>query len=312
MNVSEHSDGNECLTSSKTNPLHKLAAVSEVLLVRFVIYSLVALALMQVMYGTPAPDQYPLESYYVVGSLWFVIPAVMILGLRREPHLYGLTSVSSRQSVDLALSAFPFMVLGMNAVMVLLMMLGWSYLEPLGALTLTASLTVASLFIIRMSYRKYPSFHNVSVPYRTHCINVVAILLLLLLPMVLGLVLGRLSLLLVSTVVWQFVFSGFGEEVFFRGYIQSRLNMAFGRPFEWLGIRFGVGLFISASIFSVTHMLNTANIWLGDFNIAWWWGTFSLVGGILLGLLREKTGSVVASGTLHGLEAVGEGLALLF
>ncbi len=94
--------------------------------------------------------------------------------------------------------------------------------------------------------------------------------------------------------------------------MQSRVNQFFVCPYEWRGIRFGMGLFITAGIFAITHMLNTANIWLGNFNLAWWWGSFTFVGGIILGLLREKTGSVVASGTLHGLEAVGEGLALLF
>ncbi|MBN1402544.1 MAG: CPBP family intramembrane metalloprotease [Anaerolineae bacterium] len=53
---------------------------------------------------------------------------------------------------------------------------------------------------------------------------------MLLLPIVVALAMGGLSAVTVSTVFWQFVFSGFGEEFVWRGYVQSRLNQAFGRP----------------------------------------------------------------------------------
>ncbi|NWF95042.1 MAG: CPBP family intramembrane metalloprotease [Candidatus Thorarchaeota archaeon] len=297
---------------ASTSGADKAAAVLEVIFVRFVIYGLLALWLVQLMCGTPTPNPFPIEAAYTVGALWFVVPFVLIYGLRRNAQEYGLSTQSSRQSIDLALSAFPYMILAENAVMMLLITIGWSYLEPQGALVLTASFTLALLLIVRMVSRKYSSFHDIQIPDNKHSSNVLVILLLLCLPIGLGIVPGKLSLLLVSTVVWQFVISGFGEEVFFRGYIQSRLNAAFGRPYEWKGIRFGAGLFMTAALFGITHMLNTANIWLGDFNLAWWWGTFTFVGGLLLGLLREKTGSVLAPATLHGLEAVGEGLALLF
>jgi hypothetical protein len=39
---------------------------------------------------------------------------------------------------------------------------------------------------------------------------------------------------------------GFGEEIFFRGYIQSRVDQAFGLPFRLLGFEFGPGLLVSS------------------------------------------------------------------
>jgi len=297
--------------SSSLPMTKKLVALGEVIVVRFVAYALIALALLQLVYGSPEPSPFPLEASYLVGTLWFVIPALMIYGLRRNPKEYGLSVNRAPQSIDLALNAFPFYVLT-NVAFIILMFMNWSYLEPLGALVLTGFFILALLLIVRMVSRKYDHFEEIQISQKKHRNNVLAILLLLLLPVILGIVLRRLSWPLVSTVVWQFIFSGFGEEIFFRGYIQSRLNVAFGRPYEWKGIQFGVGLFITAAIFAATHVLNSANIWLGNFNMAWWWGTFTLVGGILFGLLREKTQSVVAPGVLHGLEAVGEGLALLF
>jgi hypothetical protein len=39
--------------------------------------------------------------------------------------------------------------------------------------------------------------------------------------------------------VFQFFFAGFGEEILFRGYMQSRLNEDFGRPWRLRGVSFG-------------------------------------------------------------------------
>jgi membrane protease YdiL (CAAX protease family) len=288
----------------------KLVALSEVVIVRFVVYSLLVLSILQFAYGTVNPDPFPPEAPYLVGSLWFLIPSILILGVRRNRIQYGLSVEEGKRSIDLALNAFPFFVLT-NAGFMLVIMMGWSYLEPMGALIITAFFIVSLILIVRMISQNYFNLSEIQISEKKHQTNLLVIFVLLLLPLILGFVLNRFSILLVSTVIWQFIFSGFGEEIFFRGYIQSRLNLAFGRPYEWKSIRFGPGLVITAAIFAITHMLNTANIWFGDFNLAWWWGTFTFVGGLLFGLLREKTQSVVAPGVLHGLEAVGEGLALL-
>lgn len=289
----------------------KVLAVTEVIIVRFVVYALLAFGLFQLIYGTVDPTPIPMEAPYLIGILWFLIPILLIYGLRRNPAVYGITVRRGPQSVGLVLDAFPFFVLT-NVGFMILVFMGWSYLEPLGALVLTGFFILATLLIVDVIKKKHSEFEQVEIPKRKHMTNILVILLILALPIILALPLGKFSLPLVSIVVWQFFFSGFGEEVFFRGYIQSRLNVAFGRPYEWKGIQFGAGLFITAGIFAITHMLNTANIWFGDFNLAWWWGSFTFVGGLLFGLLREKTKSVVAPGLLHGLEAVGEGLGLLF
>lgn len=288
----------------------KLLAVTEVIIVRFVLYAFLALGLLQLAYGTVDPTPIPIEAPYLIGILWFLIPILFIYGLRRDPAVYGITVRRGPQCVSLVLDAFPFFILT-NVGFMILVFMGWSYLEPLGALILTGFFILATLLIINAIKKKHSEFELEDIPKRKHMTNIFVIIGMLALPIILALPLGKLSLTLVSVVVWQFFFSGFGEEIFFRGYIQSRLNVAFGRPYEWKGIQFGAGLFITSAIFSITHMLNTANIWLGDFNLAWWWGSFTFVGGLLFGLLRERTKSVVAPGLLHGLEAVGEGLALL-
>jgi len=144
-------------------------------------------------------------------------------------------------------------------------------------------------------------------------LNLVFLVGLLFLPILLGLYLNRLTLQVISTVIWQFFFSGFGEELLYRGYIQSRINQEFGRPYKVLGINFGIGLLITSLLFSSAHVLNPFNPFAGRFELAWWWGFSSFFAGLFFGLVREKTGSIVAAGIAHGLpDAVGEASALLF
>jgi len=110
----------------------------------------------------------------------------------------------------------------------------------------------------------------------------------------------------VSTVVFQFFLSGIGEEILYRGYIQSRLNQAFGRPFEIDGIRFGVGLFVTAVLFGLGHSLSGFNPFLPSFRFDLFYGVVTGIWAVLFGLLREKTGSILSAGILHGHEAVIE------
>src|SRR5262249_1383531 len=60
-------------------------------------------------------------------------------------------------------------------------------------------------------------------------------------------------------VLWNFLGAGFGEEVFFRGYIQSRVDAGFRRPWWVLGCTVGPGLVVSAALFGLIHTLNTVD-----------------------------------------------------
>jgi hypothetical protein len=114
----------------------------------------------------------------------------------------------------------------------------------------------------------------------------------------------------VSTVVFQFFLSGIGEEILYRGYIQSRLNRAFGRPLEIGSIRFGIGLFVSAVLFGLAHSLSGFNPFVPSFRFDLFYGVVTGIWAVLFGLLREKTGSVLSAGILHGHEAVIENFVM--
>jgi membrane protease YdiL (CAAX protease family) len=105
-------------------------------------------------------------------------------------------------------------------------------------------------------------------------------------------------------VLWLLFGAGLGEEVFFRGYIQSRLNGSFGRPWRVLGLQFGAGLIVSSLLFGFIHALNTVDYFSGRFEFAWlWWGT-NFFAGLFFGCLRERTGGVLPGAITHGVQDV--------
>jgi membrane protease YdiL (CAAX protease family) len=136
---------------------------------------------------------------------------------------------------------------------------------------------------------------------------------IVLIPGIIALVLGVVgSGIIASTIVFQFYFAGFGEEILFRGYFQSRLSQDFGRPWRIKGVAFGPGLLIASALFGVLHMLNPFNPLMGKFEIDLLWGISSFVGGLLFGFLREKTGTVLSASLGHGLLDLGQVIPLLF
>ncbi len=83
------------------------------------------------------------------------------------------------------------------------------------------------------------------------------------------------------------------EEFFFRGYLQSRLNRSFGRPFEVLGARCGLGLVVAAALFAACHVPLGGPAQLIVFFPGLWYGW-----------LRERTDSVVVPTVYHAVSNV--------
>jgi membrane protease YdiL (CAAX protease family) len=106
---------------------------------------------------------------------------------------------------------------------------------------------------------------------------------------------------MVPTVLWLFLGAGFGEEIFYRGYIQSHVEHACGRRCRWRGFEFGMGLVVSSLLFGVVHALNTVDYFHGRFDFGWRMGIQSVFHGLFFGLIRARTGSVLPGAIVHGL-----------
>lgn len=89
------------------------------------------------------------------------------------------------------------------------------------------------------------------------------------------------------------------EEVLFRGYIQSRLNRAFGRPYQTGGVRWGWGLVFTSLLFGVWHVVIPLR------NPVWPHALWTFFAGLIFGYLRERSEGIVVPSLLHGVMNYG-------
>ncbi len=92
-----------------------------------------------------------------------------------------------------------------------------------------------------------------------------------------------------TLIAYQLFFVAVPEEFFYRGYVQTRLNEVFERRFLIFGVPCSHGLWIGCLLFAFGHSLV----------ILRWWHFATFFPGLLFGLLREKTGGVMAGAFLH-------------
>ncbi len=280
----------------------KLLAVLEILFVYVVIHALgVALRSEGIM-------QWEIQNlgWTYTGSLAFIgVPAFVIWLMGRSWVEYGVSFINWPTNLDIGVKAY------LVRFIPLLFGLGGAALLNLDYKKLNGGILVAIMEFIAIVVMVWVL--NRQKPVKLMLGNLITILLLLLFPLVVGVVVKKLSIVIVSTVIWQFVFSGFGEEFVWRGYVLSRLNQSFGRPWQLYGIQFGAGLIISSLLFGLLHAFNTYNSAFGFASLSWGWAIFTTFSGLMFGIIREKTGSLVAPGIAHGLpDAVGESLVKMF
>lgn len=240
---------------------------------------------------------------YVSGVLLILVPVAILLLTGRSFSKYGLTLKDWRVGLGVGMKCYLISLVPLGALY-LMHRLGYMYTEPVASVVISMGEATAVYLFLKWMGKKPLGDKG------SPMVDLTVMVILLALPIVVGYMVNRLSLKVASTVVWQFMFSGFGEEIRYRGYYQSRVNEEFGCPWSLMGVRFGPGLIVSSALFATSHALNTFNPFRGRWELAWGWALFTFFGGLFFGLIREKTGSVIAPGIAHGLpDAVGEALA---
>ena len=135
-------------------------------------------------------------------------------------------------------------------------------------------------------------------------VSIAALLALCSLPVTAACFRHQSAALMIGTVGWLLIGAGIGEEMFFRGYVQTRLDLACGKPLEFLGLRFGMGLVVSSLLFGLVHALNTVDYFRGQYHFNWPSGLFNCFVGVAYSVMREKTGSLFPSAVAHGVSDV--------
>jgi membrane protease YdiL (CAAX protease family) len=240
---------------------------------------------------------------YISGALLILVPVAILFITGRSFSRYGLTLENWRVGLGVGMKCYLIRIVPLGALF-LMNRLGYMYTELVASVVISMGEAVAVYLFLKWIGEKPLGGKG------NHRVDLTVMVGLLALPIAVGYMMNRLSLQVASTVAWQFLFSGFGEEIRYRGYYQSRVNEEFGRPWTLMGVAFGPGLLVSSALFALSHALNTFNPFQGRFELAWGWALFTFFGGLFFGLIREKTGSVIAPGIAHGLpDAVGEALA---
>ncbi|MBI3783104.1 MAG: CPBP family intramembrane metalloprotease [Deltaproteobacteria bacterium] len=91
-----------------------------------------------------------------------------------------------------------------------------------------------------------------------------------------------------SLIVDQLLIVGLSEETFFRGYLQTQCDRVWGRPWQFVGAQWGIGLPISAILFALCHIVHGGPARLVVFFPGLWYGW-----------LRARTDSIVVPSIYH-------------
>ena len=219
--------------------------------------------------------------------LFFVLPLSSLFVTHRNPGVYGLTAGNLRRHARLALQATG-VVLPATMLFPVIAMLGTDHRHWLGASILALGFTASGVVMVRYTQR-------------TANIAEAQLSLNGFLGYV-GLLIGGVGLCyllqplseLIARIIIVLVFVAFLEEFFFRGYVQTRLNEAFARPYSLFNVNYGAGLILAAIIFGLFHPLTVTN------QNPWAWALWTATGGLIFGFLREKSGAVLTPALVHG------------
>lgn len=275
----------------------KISAVFEVGLVTFVVVPFLILGVYRLFPGFETWQTealgfpFPVFVYIVM----ICLALLMILLRGRKPSEYGLRFDNLKAQLEVFGACFiPVALSDMP------LGFGVDYRSWGGALLL-AGIQIALLFVLAWLLRKKPTYG---------------------LPAVLA---GGMFLLsgdaspadataskaLLLFLTYAF-FVGFGEEVLYRGYMQSRLNEAFDKPFQFFGVPFGWGAIITAVLFGFTHIGILRWILGLNSEVTLAWGFWTAFAGLVSGFVREKSGGILAPALLHGLPQAIATVAMLY
>jgi len=100
-----------------------------------------------------------------------------------------------------------------------------------------------------------------------------------------------------ENMLFQLTMPSIVEEIVYRGIMLGLLNQVFARNFKMGTVQFGMGLVITSLLFGMWHGLSLGD----DFSVSFALPSFLITGalGFFLGLVRERTGSILYPTILH-------------
>jgi len=286
----------------------KAKSIAEVLLV-FILMKLFSIWLDSILVNA---DVDPGWRTFFFGLQAIIIPVAIIGFSGRKWSTYGLSLNDSKSQIHYGFA---------GAMIMMILGLGFGFLKSRGISTSgrTGSIVMSLIAIIMIAlfvfiFRKSKKNDKTEKKIKIRLIYQLSILLIMIgSPIVAALIKGNNVQGIIAWDLYFLIMVGFGEEIKFRGYFQSRINEGYGRPWKFFGISFGPGLLIVSLLFGLSHIIQFGvfNPFLGQYDFNPWMGLQAFFGGFFYGLIREKSESIVSSGIAHGVpNAFGQVLSM--
>ncbi|MEP1095156.1 MAG: CPBP family intramembrane glutamic endopeptidase [Cyclobacteriaceae bacterium] len=216
-----------------------------------------------------------------------LLPLVLVRLIYKKRGDFGIYFPTYRESFQLSWKAFS--LAGPACVTFLLIgLLGWSFEDWKGAIILSMAFGMVTYLIPKRIY-KMPTRESNNIPNR----RIISVTVLSVMTLVIVYLTYHSIPVLWKMFYYVFIVA-FGEELFFRGYLQSATNRYFNKPFSLYGVKFGWGLVLAAVLFGLSHALVTTPP-------TWPWAVWTGILGLAFGYIREKDGSILAAAILHAM-----------
>lgn len=225
--------------------------------------------------------------YFAKVVMTVLFPLALIHLLYKNKRDFGLYFPKFWASFKLSLWAY---AVGGPAgiVFMLIGLFGWRFSDWRGGLCL-ALVYLLVFYLVPRVVKSLPTRNSMAIPNKG-----TTVFALLSLATVIFAYFTYAYVPRISKILYFIFIVGLGEELLFRGYLQSSFNRYFGKSFHIGNVSFGWGLLLSALLFGMMHALVVVPP-------AWPWALFTFVIGLTLGYIREKDGSILAAVLLHAM-----------
>ena len=239
-----------------------------------------------------------LGGSYVTGALMVALGLFMIIYRRYEFNEMGVSTENWRTSINYGARGWLFFLIPQYLLSFILAW-GVSYKDSIElAGFLGGVILIAGLLMARRNEAK---------PVTNSRLMVMGLVLFS--PLAYRLIIPDISFGLLKELIWNIVVGGFAEEFFYRGYIQSSIDLEFGKNWKFGKIKVGPGLLVSSLLYGLSRGLRTIKPWRGAYPVSSSWTLFAFTVGFFYGLIREASGDIIGSGTANSLiDAIGEAM----
>ena len=101
-------------------------------------------------------------------------------------------------------------------------------------------------------------------------------------------------------ILGRYAGAGLAEELFFRGYAQTRVDAVFEKRWRVLRVPLGPGWLAGALLFGAIHVCNPTLWFQGRYELSWSWGLSAALSGLCFGWLRERSRGIWLPAFVHG------------